>query len=133
MVIPDRDPRKCLVAQEKIEIRSVARNTLAIIIKSVNSFIRQWYATDALTLTVFSVLVFVNIITKVEYIVDRSFAGRITICVEKPKREVAARIDRKAYPGRQIARSRCCLGTADWTRYIRAADAELIIVASEGI
>ncbi len=69
MIIPDRNPGKLLVTEQKVEIRTVSGEPLTVVIQSVDGSIGQWDTTNALAPTVVTILVFVNIIAEKNNIV----------------------------------------------------------------
>lgn len=85
MIVPNRNPRELLMAKNQIEICSICANSLAIVVKCIYLSIWKWNPSNAVPPTVISVLVLVNIITKMDHIIDTVFSCRISVCIEEPK------------------------------------------------
>ena len=90
MVIPDRDPRELLMAQQKVKVCSVTGVSRAVVVKGENRAIWQGDSANAPPVAVVIALVLVYVVTNMQDIVDRVFSGRIAKCVEIAEREVAA-------------------------------------------
>lgn len=104
MVIPNRDPGKVLVARNQIQVGSVSCEALSVIVKSASKrldrpsrrsktqdYIRvdivswQRNAVVRISPTVLAIRVFIDIITKVDDVVDRVLSHGVSIGIEEPK------------------------------------------------
>ena len=132
MIIPHRDPGKCLVTQKKIEIGSIGGQSLTIIIQGEDCSVWQRDTVNALTIAILSILRLVYVVAQMQNIVDRVFASSIAIGIEKAEGKVTARVHGQANLGYQVTRSRGGLGAADWASVVRIANRELIIITSVG-
>jgi hypothetical protein len=84
VVIPDGDPRVVLVRSEKIEIGAVGSETLAVVVEGGDDTFRLGDAVDAVAVAVVTVAgVFVDVVTKVDDVVDRVLANRVSVGVEE--------------------------------------------------
>lgn len=84
MVVPDRDPRECLMAQEQVLVCTVGRKPLTIIVERVDDAFGRWNAVDGVAISVVSVTgILVDVIAKMENIVNAVFAGWIAVSVEE--------------------------------------------------
>jgi hypothetical protein len=70
MVIPDRDPRELLVTGEQVQVRTVGSKSLAVVVQTVDLLVRLWNATDRVSPAVVAVLVLINVVTKMNNVVD---------------------------------------------------------------
>lgn len=116
------------MAEQEIKVCTISCYALAIVIEAVDGSIWQWDTPNALALTIFAVLVLVNVVTKMQHIVYRVLAGWVAKGVEESEREVAARVHGKANLCDKVIGGRCGLGTANRTCHIGFADGELIEV-----
>lgn len=119
------------MAEQQIEVGPVGRNTLPIVVQSVYLPVGQRHSSDGLALAIVAVFVLVDVVTQVDDIVDGILSGRVAECVEEAEWEVAAGIYGQVHLGHRIVGSRNGFGAADWTRDIRIADAELVVVSGE--
>ena len=78
------------MAEQEVKVRPVGGDTCSIIVKGEDRMIWERYASNRLSLTVITILVFVYVVSKMEDIVHRVFASRISKSVEEAKREIAA-------------------------------------------
>lgn len=115
MVIPYRDPRKLLVAQQKVGVGAVCSQSLSVVVQGVDLPIRLGHPTNALPIPVFAVGVLVDVVSQMDDIVDRVFARSVTVSIEEAEREIAARIDCEANLGDQVVGRRRCFGPANRT------------------
>ena len=84
MVIPDRDPRVVLVGSEKIEIGAVGCEALAVVVEGGDDAFGLGDAVDAVAVAVVTVAgVLVDVVTKVDDVVDRVLSYGVSIGVEK--------------------------------------------------
>ena len=84
MVIPYRDPRVSLMRKKKVEISAVSGQALSIVVEGENNALWCWDTANTVAIAVISITsIFVNVITKVENIVDRVLAGWIAKGVEE--------------------------------------------------
>ena len=70
MVIPDRDPRELLMTGQEIQISTVGRQSLAVVVKGVDFAIRLWDTSKAVAPSVVSIGVLVDVVTKMNDIVN---------------------------------------------------------------
>jgi hypothetical protein len=66
MVIPDRNPWEVLVAGNEIKIGAVGGNPLAVVVERVNLLVRQGDTPKGVAPAIVSLLVFIDIITKLQ-------------------------------------------------------------------
>jgi hypothetical protein len=84
MVIPDGDPRVVLVRSEKIEIGAVGSETLAVVVEGGDDTFGLGDAVDAVAVAVVTVAgVFVDVVTKVDDVVDRVLSYRVSVGIEE--------------------------------------------------
>jgi hypothetical protein len=84
VVIPDGDPRVVLVRSEKIEIGAVGSETLAVVVEGGDDTFGLGDAVDAVAVAVVTVAgVFVDVVTKVDDVVDRVLSYRVSVGIEE--------------------------------------------------
>lgn len=70
MVIPDGDPGKVLVAEEKIEVGAVRRVTLPVVVEGVDFSVWLGDAAYGSAVPIFAVFVLVQIVSEMDDIVN---------------------------------------------------------------
>ena len=90
VVVPDRDPRKLSMAQQKILIGAVRSQSLSVVVESVDLAIWKRDATDALPVPIFTIRIFVDVVSQMYDVVHRILPRRIAVSVEETEGEVAA-------------------------------------------
>ena len=119
------------MAQQEIQVRSICGMAFAIIVQGVDLAVWKWNSTQTVAPAVVPIGILVQVVPKMQHVVDRVFSCRIPVCIEKPKRVVAARVDRKADFRHQIIGIRRRLRAANGTFEVGIADGELIVVLGE--
>lgn len=83
MVVPHRNPGEVLVTGHKIEIGAVRSMSLPVIVQRVDLLVRQSDAAKAVTPTVISFCVLVDVIPQVNYVVDAVLPHGVAVGVEE--------------------------------------------------
>lgn len=84
VVVPDGDPGVILVGSEKIEIGAVGSETLAVVVEGGDDTLGLGNAVDAVAVAIITVAsVLVNVVTKVDDVVDRVLTHRVSEGVEE--------------------------------------------------
>lgn len=71
MVVPDRNPRELLMAGDEIQVGSIRCDPRAVVIERKDLLVRLWDAANTISPAVVSILILVNVITKVNDVVYR--------------------------------------------------------------
>lgn len=117
------------MAQQKILIRPIRSEPLSVVIECVDLTVREGDATEALSVTIFTVGIFIDVVSKVDDIVNRVLAGWIAVGVEETEGEIAARVDGKGNLGDEVVGSGGGFRSAQRAfDFGGAADAELIVI-----
>jgi hypothetical protein len=82
VVVPDRDPRELLVAGNEVQVSTVGRESPSVVVESVNLVIRLRNTTDAISPTIISVFVLVDVVAKMHNVVYRVLS-KITSALER--------------------------------------------------
>jgi hypothetical protein len=77
MIIPNRNPWELLVAGKQIEVSSVGGKPPSVVVKSENFVVWLRNAVDRVTPPVVSIFVLIDVITKMNNIVNRVLATRL--------------------------------------------------------
>jgi len=86
VVIPDRDPGELLVRKKKILIGAVSCVSGAVVVQGEDGTLRLRHTADGSTIAVITVSgVLVDVVTKMENVVDRVLACRVSVGVEEAK------------------------------------------------
>jgi hypothetical protein len=79
MVVPNGDPRELLVASNEVQVGAVCREPPTVVVESVDLVVGLRDTTDAVAPTVISVLVFVDVVAKMNNVIhgvlSKSSAG----------------------------------------------------------
>lgn len=128
MIIPNRNPWELLMAEQQVKIRAVSRQSLSVIVESEYLAIWERNAIDAVSPSVVAILIFVNVISQMNHVVDRVFTSRVAICIEEPKRVIAARVDCDLdLCVDLVALVGGGLRAPNWTDIVRIANVELVV------
>lgn len=147
MVVPGCYPSISLVASDQIQVSSIGCQPLSIVIEGEYLFVRKRNTAYAVSPAVVAILVFVNIISQEDHVVNRILffiswfvvitSGRIrylsytvSICVEETERIICTRIYRDAHCSYIIIGMRRRFGTSDWALVAGAANIELVVIGS---
>lgn len=77
MVVPYRNPGELLVTGDQVQIRSIGSNALPVVVETEDLLVRQRDSANALTIPIFSIRVLVNVVSKVDDIVDGVLSARV--------------------------------------------------------
>ena len=83
VVVPDWDPRVLLMAGKEVFVSTVSGNSLAVIVERINSTVWKWNAVNRCAVAVVTILVFIDVVAKVDDIVYRLFTNRVAVGIEK--------------------------------------------------
>jgi len=76
------------MTEQEVEIGSISCQALAIIVQGIYLTVWERYSTNSLTVAIIAVLVFINVVPKMEDIIYRVLASRITVGVEESKGKI---------------------------------------------
>lgn len=76
------------MTEQEVEIGSISCQALAIIVQGICLTVWKRYSTNSLTVAIIAVLVFINVVPKMEDIIYRVLASRITEGVEESKGKI---------------------------------------------
>ena len=71
VIVPNRNPRKLLVASEQVKISSVCSEPPSIVVKSEDLVVWLGNTVDRVAPPVISVLVLIDVVTKMDNVIDR--------------------------------------------------------------
>ena len=132
MVIPDWDPGVLLMRKEKIQVSPVLGESRPVIIKGEDDVVWLRNTVDAVTVTIVSVTgVLVDVVAKMNNVVDRVLASWVTEGVEVSKWPVGAAVDSQTDLCGVVVWCWGGLGTTNWRGVVRVANVELVVVLSE--
>lgn len=84
MIIPDGNPGVVLMGSEKIEIGAVGSETLAVVVEGEDDALGLGNAADAVAVAIVTIAcVFVDVVTKVDDVVDRILSHRVSEGIEE--------------------------------------------------
>lgn len=97
MVVPDRDPGKVLVTRHEVEVSAVCGMSLPVVVQRVDFALRLGNTVQVRSVTVLSVRILVEVVTKVNDVVNRVLwlAGHKSVTVYPPRQ--LGRTTRMAY------------------------------------
>ena len=78
------------MAEKQIKISSVCRQSLTIIVESINLAIRQWNTSDTVAPTIITVRIFVDVVAQVDHVVDGIFACSVSVGIKEAKGVITA-------------------------------------------
>ena len=107
--------------------------TCPIVVQGEDLAVGERNSSNALSITILSVCVFVDVVTQVQDIVYRVFPGRVAVRVEEAKGEVAAGVNRKIHASDVVLSCRCRLCPAKRARDVRFAHGELVVITGVGL
>ena len=105
--------------------------TFAVIIEVKDGSIGKGNPPNGLTKPIVAILILINIVPQMKHIVDRVFAYRVSVSVEKAKGEITTGVNGKANVCDGIICCRRRLGAANDRSLVGAANAELIVILGE--
>jgi len=76
------------MTEQEVEIGSISCQALPIIVQGIYLTVWERYSTNSLTVAIIAVLVFINVVPKMEDIIYRVLASRITVGVEESKGKI---------------------------------------------
>ena len=85
MIIPYGDPGKGLVTSHQVQISPVLRNAPAVVVETINLLVGLRNSTERVAPSVVAVLILVNVVAKVDHVVDRVLAHRVAVGIEETK------------------------------------------------
>ena len=71
VIVPNRNPRKLLVASEQVKISSVCSEPPSIVVKSEDLVVWLGNTVDRVAPPVISILVLIDVVTKMDNVIDR--------------------------------------------------------------
>jgi len=134
MVVPNWNPGKLLVGELKIGVSSVLSKSGPVVIKGENDVLWLWDTVDAVAISVVSVTgILVDVVSKMDNVVDRFLAGWVAESVEISKWVVGTAVNGQTDLCGVVVWSWRSLGLTNWGGVVGVTNVELVIVLSPGL
>jgi len=118
--------------QKKVQVATVSRMALSEVIQRMNNAFRLGHTTDGSAIAIIAIaFVLVDVISKVNNIIDAILASRVAVGIEEAKRIVSTAIHGHVDLADMVVDMRHGLGPTKRARVIAVAYVEAVVVTRE--